>query len=311
MSDKTPILSLCIPTNGVPQWVFPVLDSIFAEADGLGDKFEVIVTDNGDNDEFYNGIQKYVAEHDNLKYYKTGAFEFLNEIEAYKRANGEFIKFINHRTLLNSGSLKYFIEFAEKNADKKPCVYFLNGAKKQKNTVAENNSFDEYVKNLGVFSSWSTGMGFWKSDFNKIDLNKQFNVLFPHTDILFSEREKNLYIIDNTVLLKEIPVGKIPKGRYNLFNAFAVEYVEILLGLLISGDITEKTYYSVKKDNYRFIKDLYFDYVVRKKPCSYDLTKTEQSINKYYSIKKLKAVMPFMFIKRLFRKTIYILTRRK
>ena len=43
-------LSLCMPTNGISEWVFPALDSVYSA--GLDDSiYEVIVTDNGNNDE--------------------------------------------------------------------------------------------------------------------------------------------------------------------------------------------------------------------------------------------------------------------
>ena len=45
MSER-PILSLCMPTNGVVEWVFPVLDSIFGQ-NANSNEFEVVVMDNG------------------------------------------------------------------------------------------------------------------------------------------------------------------------------------------------------------------------------------------------------------------------
>ena len=46
--EKNVLISLCMPTNGVIEWVFPVLDSIFGQ--GVDDNlYEVVVTDNGDN----------------------------------------------------------------------------------------------------------------------------------------------------------------------------------------------------------------------------------------------------------------------
>ena len=38
-----PILSLCLPTNGVIEWVFPVLDSIYNQNVDLN-MFEIIVS---------------------------------------------------------------------------------------------------------------------------------------------------------------------------------------------------------------------------------------------------------------------------
>ena len=45
---QEPIISLCLPTNGVKEWVFPVLDSIYSQNIN-NDLFEVIVTNNGTN----------------------------------------------------------------------------------------------------------------------------------------------------------------------------------------------------------------------------------------------------------------------
>ena len=61
---STIFLSLCIPTNGVTEWVVPVLDSIYREqiAEEL---FEVVVTDNGENKEFFWKMKEYSDLHQN------------------------------------------------------------------------------------------------------------------------------------------------------------------------------------------------------------------------------------------------------
>lgn len=295
------LISLCIPTNGVIKWVFPVLDSIYA--DGVDETlFEVVLTDNGDNAEFFALMSEYAQKHSNLKYIKTQAFEFLNEIEAYKNADGKFIKFINHRTLLNKGTLNYLINFVIENQAEKPEVYFLNGEIKKKEKVGVYETFDEYVKELSYYSSWSTGMGFWKETFEKIDIKSGFNTLFPHTGILFFNRKAKKYIIDNSVLLTELPTGKVSKGKYNLFNAFAVEYLYILLNLYHDGDISEACFLSVKKDNLKFVKMLYCDYIFLRKKCSYNLSGYKSSLNVFYTVRQVKRGMIFLVIKKSLRK---------
>ena len=58
INTLVPLISLCIPTNGIIEWVFPVLDSISAQK--VDEQlFEVIVTDNGTNIDFYNQMLKY------------------------------------------------------------------------------------------------------------------------------------------------------------------------------------------------------------------------------------------------------------
>lgn len=44
---ERPRLSLRIPTNGVVEWVFPVLDGIYSQ-NFDDDQFEAVATDDGD-----------------------------------------------------------------------------------------------------------------------------------------------------------------------------------------------------------------------------------------------------------------------
>ena len=217
------LVSLCMPTNGVSEWVFPVLDSIYMQNcdDSL---YEVVITDNGSNIEFKNKIKDYLKQYSNLIYVETDALPFLNEIEAYKNANGELIKFVNHRTKLLPGTLKKLIDFSKSNINSKPIIYYSNGILKKAKEIFKYNSFDEFVKNLSYYSSWSTGMAMWKSDLKDILNNSlNYNELFPHTNILFFTQNRKEYIINNTIIFDEIPQGKIPKGNYDIFFAFGIE----------------------------------------------------------------------------------------
>lgn len=269
---KNTIISLCMPTNGVVEWVFPVLDSIFEQGCN-SDDFEVIITDNGDNAEFKRKIKAYGLGHENLHYYETEALPFINEIEAYKRANGQLLKFVNHRTKLVKGALQRLIDFAKDNVEKKPIIYFSNGVIKTENKSHKYETFDDFVRNLSYWSSWSTGMAIWKEDFEHLPENvENFNELFPHTNVLFAERDREKYIIDNSVIFDEMPQGKRPKGAYDLFYAFGVEYPSIILTLYRDRSITAKTYQKVVQDNLTFVAELYFKYFIKKEYCSYDLS---------------------------------------
>lgn len=292
--DKVPLLSLCIPTNGVIEWVFPVLDSIYSQ--GVDNSlFEVVITDNGNNEEFKKCFDEYKKSYENLFYFRSSGYEFLSEPDSYKNARGIFIKFINHRTKLNPGALEYFIDWVNEHKEKKPFVYFSNGVLKFKG-IKESDNFDSFVRNLSYFSSWSTGMAFWKETFDSIPENHKYNLLFPHTDILFSQKDNDSYIIDNTVLLSEMPQGKIPKGKYNLFNAFGVEYVGIIGDLLRNKYISLDTFLSVKNDNLYFISNLYKDYVVLHRKCSYDLSEYKKSLNVFYTFSNVRRKSFFLLL---------------
>lgn len=303
------LLSLCIPTNGVLEWVMPVLDSIYSQCEDES-LYQVVVADNGDNEEFSRRMNEYINRHDNLKYIKTNSRGFLNQIDCFKNADGKFIKFINHRFVLNDGALNYFINFVRNNEKSDSVVYFSNGVLNSEKKILKLNSFDEFVNSLSYWSSWSAGIGFWRNKLSKLSEIKEYNELFPHTEVLFIDKNSDNYIIDDTNLLTQLPVGKISKGRYNLFKAFAVEYPSIICDLLRQDYISLNTFLKIKKENYFFLKQQYFEYIVRGKDCSYDLTDADQFLNVYYSKRLVKFSMPFMYLKCLLSKLLKALVRK-
>lgn len=285
------ILSLCMPTNGVSEWVFPVLDSIYGQ-DCNEEDFEVVITDNGNNIAFKENIKFYIKKHKNIQYFETTALPFLNEIESYKRATGKFIKFVNHRTKLLPGALEILIEYARTNAYNKPITYFSNGELHLDKNVKHCSTFDEFVSDLSYWSSWSTGMAIWKEDFDKLPNDMSgFNELFPHTDVLFAEKKKCNYTINDTVIFDEIPQGRKPKGSYDLFYAFGVEYPSIILELYRNRNISAKTFYKVTQDNLAFVAELYFKYCVKKEYCSYDLSGLKDMYCVFYNKYELNTAL--------------------
>lgn len=134
-------------------------------------------------------------------------------------------------------------------------------------------------------------MGFWKEDFEKVLEKEEFNELFPHTTILFNETKRSNYIIDNRIMLKELPTGRIPKGQYDLFYAFAVEYMSILLQLCRDKTLSLESFAKLKEENLDFISICYNNFMIKKQFCSYDLSNYENSIQVFYSHEQLMDVL--------------------
>lgn len=278
--DTKPLISLCLPTNGIIEWVFPVLDSIYNQnVDNT--TFEVIVTNNGNNDKFHELMLEYSRKYNNLIYKKTNSFMFNNQLEALKLANGEFLKFVNHRSVFLENTLSYMINIVKENINNKPTIYFSNGVLDNKDYKL--NSFDSFVKTLRRFISWTTGVGIWKDDYDKLPENFQFDTISPHSSILFSERKKELYIIDNIVFCKEITGDHSKKGNYDLFKAFGVEEVSIALKLYTDGDISAKTFKYVKNDYKKMLYELYWSFKILKRPCSYKLDGFNDSMGIFFN----------------------------
>lgn len=281
-----PLLSLCLPTNGISEWVFPVLDSIFSQ--NIDDTlYEVIVTDNGNNPDFFEKMQDYAKPHTNLIYKKTNAFLFENQIEALRSASGDFLKFINHRAVLEPGSLKWMIDFIEKYKTEKPVIYLSNGQLELKENV-EVNSFDGFVKGIRELASWTTGVGVWKSDFEKIPDDKVYNKISPHSDVLFAERKKEKYVINDYLWCHEIDISHKKKGSYDLYKAFGIEEFSITLSLYLDGDISIETLKAVKKSYEKLLARFYRIFHIFRCPCSYDLKSFNKTTSIFFSPIKIK-----------------------
>lgn len=262
-------LSLCLATNGVAEWVFPVLDNIFKQDADIGE-WEIVVTDNGNNKAFGDKMQMYVSEHSNLIYKKTDAFMFENQIEALKIASGEYLKFINHRSMLQANAIKWMIDVIKSNITEKPIIYWSNGALRYDRQMTYID-FDGFVRGLKEFASWTTGVGVWKSDFEKIPESWKYNKISPHSDVLFRERHKAKYIIDDSLWCQDIDSSHAAKGKYDLYRAFGVEEITITLSLLNDGDISADTFKYVVKCYEKCVARFYLEFNILHQPCSYTL----------------------------------------
>lgn len=295
MSEQ-PLLSLCIATNGISEWVFPVLDSIYSQ-NVSSEVFEVVVTDNGHNDEFYSSMQQYKVHHSNLVYERNKAYLFENQIEALRLAKGEFLKFVNHRSVMEPESISWLINIIHDNRASKPVMYFSNGALGLKKPF--NGDFNCFVQNLRQYASWTTGVGVWKEDFEKIPRDHIYNKISPHSDVLFSERNKSLYIIDDKHWTSEIDTNHSKKGSYDLYKAFGVEELTITLSLYVDGDITADTLKFVKKCYEDFLVECYLSFSILKRPCSYDISGFEDVMGIFYDKRRIKRKALVLLLKKI------------
>ena len=188
------------------------------------------------------------------------------------------------------------------NERTKPVIFWGNGVLKEKQYKLD--SFDDFVSTIGHLASWTTGVGIWKEDYDKIPKDMKIDKISPHSCILFSERHKNEYLIDNSIFSQEIEVDQSKKGTYDLFKAFAVEEITITLNLFIDGDITADTFKKVKKDYKRFVADLYWQYIIKKRPCSYNLSGFDDAMGVFYRKKEIKVEVLLLLLKKIIAKIV-------
>lgn len=273
--NKNPILSLCIPTNGAVHWVLPTLEHIYRQ-DCDNELYEVIITDNGEGYELSNAIKD--LNYPNLTYLKSLDKGFLNQITCFKQANGLFIRMLNHRSILLPGTLKKWIELIMKYKEKKPIIYFSDGVLKE--PVIKCSNFEEFVKELSYYTSWSAGISFWDIDKDYLS-SIQYNSMFPTTSILFEIRQQSDYIIWNEKY-QEMQ-DETGKGGYNIYNTFAVGYLDMLNDLRIRKRISINTFIFLKKELLLFLEKWYCVLASPKNIYTFDTDNMDLYLNLYYS----------------------------
>lgn len=274
--DKQPILSLCIPTNGAIEWVLPVIDSIYSQGYD-NEKFEVVITDNGKDSQLPGYIAK--MNYPNLRYKQTTDEGFLNLVTSLKEGKGLFCKMINHRSVLTEGTIEKMVSLIELYKDSKPMIYCSNGYANV-GDIQECDNLDEFVRGLSYYSSWSAGIGFWNKDISHFDQIELYD-LMPNAPLLFNIRDESKYVIWNIPYMKmENDAGK---GGYDLFQTFAVGYLDIINELRFKKRISQDTFIKIKKELYVFLCKLYLLEVVLPTKHSFIIGNIRNSMSVYYN----------------------------
>lgn len=275
--DNQPILSLCIPTNGAVQWVLPVLDSIYNQNYDQN-KFEVVITDNGKDSQLIRYFKDY--DYPNLRYIPTNDEGFLNLVSSLKEGQGLFCKMINHRSVLEPGTIEEMIELVERYKDSQPIIYFSDGNVKGEEVI-ECKDLDKFISNLSYWASWSAGIGFWRKDIEHIG-SVELDMMFPNASLLLNLRKESKYVIWNK---KYEQMGDdAGKGGYDLFDTFAVHFLDIIKGLLVNARISQQTFNVVKNDLFVFLTALYKNEVILPTKHTFILKDIKNSMKVYYGI---------------------------
>jgi glycosyltransferase involved in cell wall biosynthesis len=272
-------LSICIPTKGRLEILKNTLDSIYSDYEGNYEEFEVVISDNSKDGLLPQMLAAY-NHHPNIVYEKTTSEGFLNSINALKIGKGQFLKLHNDYTKFKEGALAEMLSFIKREATLKPLIFFSN-FEKGNNNIIGFNSFDSFIYDLSFLNTWSTGFAIWKEDFDKyskIEVNK----IFPHTSLLLFQHEKKSFVINDIFLFNNQDVNK--KGGYNLFNAFAVQYLRMVEDCLKQNLITLQTFKHIKHDLFKnFLVIWYYNTKVATNQYTFDLSGIKASIKVFYS----------------------------
>lgn len=273
-------LSICIPTKGRIAIVKETLDSIFLENTADYDDFEVVLSDNADNDDLMELLADY-QQYPNIVYRKTKADGFFNSIAAMQLGRGRLLKLHNDYTKLNPFALVRMIAFVKAQVADRPLVYFSNNELKR-NAIHRYDTFDQFSYDLTFLGTWSTGFAIWKDDFDQLS-KMSLNKIFPHTTLLFAQHNKASFVINDEALFYNRTIYN--KGGYNLFQAFSVQYLDMVRHALNEKHLSRRTFDHIKRNLfYRFLVIWYYQTKIAANSYTYDLSEIRESVTTNYSV---------------------------
>lgn len=278
------LLSICIPTtNGRAEVLGGTLKSILdANIDPKNNIFEVIISDNSECEASFNVAQRYISLGLNIKYHKSVEKSFYNSIHSLKLAEGELIKLHNDYSSFNQGELLAMIEFIEAHKHTKEQILFTNGSLSSFKGVKHLSNFNDFIKASSYWHTWASGFAMWRDDFVKLDCSKDnLDPNFPHVSLLFSNYEKNGFVVNNISIFNAQKVRA--KGGYNLFKLFCVDYNNMLLQLLDRKLITATTYRSIFINmRNKFIPSCLCELVYSENDFTFDNSRLDESLKYIY-----------------------------
>ena len=271
-------LSICIPTYQRIEITRNTIASIYADLNGVDlEEFEVIVSDNDKQESSRVFEQEF--SYKNFHYYRTNCEGFLNSFHVLGYGKGLFLKLHNNYTMLKKGTLRYLIECVKSNQQKCPEIFYTNsllGAKAK----LEYDSFDEYMSNLSYFSSWSTGFGIWKSDYDEVKNEIQINRMFPQTSLFLTCSDKKTFVLDDQQLFNDQKVPK--KGGYNPYKVFGIEYLDLLNEMVLAGKMSNVTFEKIRRDLLnKYLATRFFKTVIARMD-SFEHSYIQKHLSKYY-----------------------------
>ena len=240
-----PLISICIPTYNRAKYLKKSIDSIIGQPEFQNGEVEIVISDNASTDGTEELGQKYVAEYENIIYFRNPQnIVDENFPLALRRGHGIYRKLCNDTFVYREDSMRNLCDFIKSHIEDKKTMFFLNKNRKSvKMEIIECHNFDEFAETACTWTTWNGGFGLWEDECNKItsDLSGCDLHLWQCEQIYKIVAEKKEAVINNQKLYNGQAV-KNKDSTYGLYRVLYVYFVGILKKYLTAGLLEKETF---------------------------------------------------------------------
>ncbi len=126
--EKTPLLSIGIPTYNGAEHIRESLDSVINQIDGFDDEIEIVISDNASTDETPDIVKQYAQKCHFISYFRNEKnIGFDGNVDlVFARAKGKYVWVLSDDDALREGAIRRVLDILKKNKDISVC--FVNYA---------------------------------------------------------------------------------------------------------------------------------------------------------------------------------------
>lgn len=251
MIDKTPFLSICIPTFNRAETLKKTLESITNDPFFSNtDKIEVVVSDNCSPDHTRDIVSSFLEKFPKkITYFRNEKNVIDKNFEiALRHGRGCFRKLQNDSFGFQAGLLEPLVKILEQLHKTKPVVFLVNEEPPAgEETLTYCTSMDEFLEKVSYKCTWIGGFGIWAEDIETLgDFSRASNLHLVQTDVLLRLiAQKKSAIVIREAMQPCFLTGR--KGGYNIAKVFGANYLSILKKHVTAGMLSRSNYDVEKK----------------------------------------------------------------
>ena len=228
--NKSPLLSLCIPTYNRSMYLQDALESIINDP-AFCDDIEIVISDNASTDNTQQIIIGFQQKYDNIHYYRNAeniGFDG-NFLSVLQKANGKYIRLFNDILRFKEGGLKKMLDVISIESDDIPLFFydnipFINNI----NKTSQICGISDLINEVTFMVTWIANFGNWNKVVKNIENPLQYS------DLLLSQVDWSYKIVSSfskcSIYFNEYIYSVVPqkKGGYNLFEVFVRNYMFLI-----------------------------------------------------------------------------------
>ena len=255
-NNQQVLLSICIPTYNRAKALDGNLKALNKQILGKNLPLELIVSDNCSTDETSIVVNKHIEDGMFINYIRNNVNLGAegNFAQCYRKAKGKYVLVVGDDDYLIDGKLEKLLDYL-KEGDYG--LVHLSTNSKSKISIEVFSDSTLFLKNISYWITYITSNVVNTKYLKGYDFEKYSGTSLAYMALYLTattSHEKNMLIHER---IFEEGIESKSNGGYNFFEVFVVNYLKVWKDFVKSKKITNKLFYWIKRDIFKYFLSNY------------------------------------------------------